>query len=294
VEDEGDFLRVPAADYAAPLLDRVAKSLALLPGHRLGAYEIERELGRGGMATIYLAHDLRQSRLVAVKVLRPELAAAVGVKRFLREIDIAARMQHPHILPLLDSGRSPTDRAERVWYVMPYVEGESLRARLARERRLPLEDALRITRQVAAALGHAHGHGIIHRDIKPENILLEEDEAVVADFGIARAITGALEEIGGQELTQSGIVLGTTAYMSPEQTQGERDLDQRTDIYSLGCVLYEMLAGEPPFSGTGARLPEGVPQSVERAVTTALSRARTDRFATVEEFVAAFGPPPTR
>jgi len=207
-------------------------------------YRLDRELGQGGMATVYLAHDLRNSRKVALKVLRPELAAAMGPERFLQEIEVLARLQHPHILPLHDSGEA----AGFLFYVMPYMEGESLRSRLDREKQLPLNDALRITREVADALGFAHRSGVVHRDIKPENILLGAGHAVVADFGIARAVSVA----GGPRLTETGLVVGTPAYMSPEQAAGERDLDGRSDLYGLGCTLYEMLAGQPPFTGPTA------------------------------------------
>ena len=197
------------------------------------------------MATVYLANDLRHHRQVAIKVLRPDLAAALGPERFLREIETAARLQHPHILPLHDSG----DADGFLYYVMPYVEGESLRQRLVREKQLPLEDALQITGAVASALSYAHSHDVVHRDIKPENILLSGGEAVVADFGIARAVTAA----GGDKLTMTGIAVGTPTYMSPEQAAGGAQLDGRSDVYSLGCVLYEMLAGEPPFTGPTAQ-----------------------------------------
>src|SRR5437899_2365895 len=193
------------------------------------------------MASVYLAEDLKHHRNVAVKVLRPELAAAVGTQRFLLEIDIAARLHHPHVLPLYDSGEADGF----VYFVMPFVEGESLRDRLHREKQLPLDEALQIAREVADALSFAHGHDVVHRDIKPENILLEAGHAVVADFGIARAITAA----AGERLTQTGIAVGTPAYMSPEQAAGSKDLDGRSDLYSLGCVLYETLTGEPPFTG---------------------------------------------
>ena len=193
------------------------------------------------MATVYLAEDVKHHRRVAVKVLRAELAAALGPERFLREIEIGAQLHHPHILPLYDSGGA----AGFLYYVMPYVEGESLRDRLAREKQLPLDDALQIAREVADALSYAHSHDVVHRDIKPENILLESGHAVVADFGIARAITAA----GGEKLTETGLALGTPAYMSPEQAAGSKELDGRSDLYSLGCVLYEMLAGQPPFTG---------------------------------------------
>src|SRR6059036_308605 len=197
-------------------------------------YAVERELGRGGMATVFLAEDLKHQRPVAIKVLHSELAAALGSDRFLREIEIAARLQHPHILPLYDSGAA----TGFLYYVMPYVEGESLRDRLAREKQLPQEDALRIATEVAGALAYAHSRGIVHRDIKPENIMLSGGTAVVADFGIARAVTAAGE---GQQLTQTGTIIGTPAYMSPEQATGNAEIDGRSDEYSLACVLYEML-----------------------------------------------------
>src|SRR5213593_3389077 len=209
-----------------------------------GRYTIERVLGRGGMATVYLARDLKHDRPVALKVLRPELAASVGAERFLREIQVTAHLTHPNILPLLDSGRAD----DFLYYVTPYVEGESLRNRLDREGQLPVAEAVRLSRDVAGALDYAHRHQIVHRDIKPENILLEEGQAVVADFGIARALQAA----EGGNLTETGVTLGTAAYMSPEQATGDQ-LDGRSDIYSLGCVLYEMLAGEPPFTGPTAQ-----------------------------------------
>jgi formylglycine-generating enzyme required for sulfatase activity/dienelactone hydrolase/tRNA A-37 threonylcarbamoyl transferase component Bud32 len=212
-----------------------------------GRYRLEREVGSGGMATVYLAEDLKHHRRVAIKVLKPELAAALGAERFLREIEITAALNHPHILPLYDSGR--VEQLATLYYVMPYVEGESLRDRLQREGALPLEEALRVAREAADALSYAHGHGVIHRDIKPENILLESGHAVVADFGIARAISVA----GGTHLTETGMTVGTPAYMSPEQSSGERDLDARSDLYSLGCVLYEMVSGEAPHAAQSPR-----------------------------------------
>jgi serine/threonine-protein kinase len=242
-------------------------------------YRLERELGRGGMATVFLAEDLKHRRRVAIKVLRPELTALLGPERFLREIEISARLQHPHILTLLDSGEA----GGLLYYVMPYVEGESLRERLAREHQLPVKEALRLAREVADALDHAHRAGVVHRDIKPENILLQAGHAVVADFGIARAVSAA----GGTQLTTAGTAVGTPAYMSPEQVMGSRDLDGRSDLYSLGCVLYEMLAGVPPFAGAAAEslayqhlsvaprpvstLRTTVPKVVERALETALA-----------------------
>jgi serine/threonine-protein kinase len=206
-------------------------------------YVIERELGAGGMATVYLAEDLKHRRRVAVKVLRPELAAALGGERFLREIETTANLRHPHILPLYDSG----DANGTLFYVMPYVEGESLQDRMAREKQLPVDDALRIAGEVADALSYAHGRGVIHRDIKPDNIMLENGHAVVADFGIAQAVSDS----GGERLTQTGMAVGTPLYMSPEQSNGE-PVDARSDLYGLACVVYEMLAGSPPFSGPTA------------------------------------------
>jgi serine/threonine-protein kinase len=255
---------------------------------------LEEELGRGGMATVYCARDLRHDRLVALKVLHPELAATLGPERFLREIRLTSRLQHPHILPVFDSGEA----AGLLWYTMPYVRGESLRDRLRREVQLRMDSALGLTKQVADALGYAHRQGIVHRDVKPENILLEGERAVVADFGIARA----LDLAGGERLTQTGLALGTPSYMSPEQAVGS-PADARSDIYSLGCVLYEMLAGEPPFTGPTAqaimarRLSSPVPPlrtvretvtpAVERAIEVALAKVPADRFATTDEFVAA-------
>ncbi|HEY9429594.1 MAG TPA: protein kinase [Gemmatimonadaceae bacterium] len=260
-------------------------------------YEIERELGRGGMATVYLARDVRHDRAIALKVLHPELAMALGGERFQREIRLAARLQHPHILTVHDSGET----GGMLWFTMPYVEGESLRDRLNREKQLPVEDALRIAREAADALDFAHRHGVVHRDIKPENILLIEGHALVADFGIARSLSG-----GGERLTQTGTSIGTAAYMSPEQAAGEREVDGRSDTYSLGIVLYEMLAGETPFSGptpeaTIARrftdtprpvreLRSTVPDEVDRAVQKALARTAADRFSSTRAFADALEP----
>jgi serine/threonine-protein kinase len=263
-------------------------------------YAIERELGRGGMATVYLAQDLRHDRPVALKLLHPELAQALGPERFQREIRFAARLQHPHILTVLDSGEVHPERSEgpaRLWFTMPFVEGESLRARLNRERQLPMEDALRIAREAADALDYAHQQGIIHRDIKPENILISRRHALVADFGVARALDASG---GAHGLTETGMTVGTPAYMSPEQASGDRVLDGRTDIYSLGIVLYEMLAGETPFSGATAQamiarrftetarplrtIRETVPMAVEEAVAKALAKAPADRFESAGEF----------
>jgi len=262
-------------------------------------YAVERELGSGGMATVYLANDLKHQRKVAVKVLRPELAAALGPERFLREVEIAARLNHPHILPLHDSGEADGF----LFYVMPYVSGKSLRQRLADEQHLDVAEALAITRQVASALDYAHGQGVIHRDVKPENILLYEGEAMVADFGIALALKAAAAE----RLTEAGLAVGTPEYMSPEQAEGVRALDARSDVYSLCCVLYEMLAGEPPFTGPTAqavlakhfadpapgvrRLRATVPAQVERAMLKALAKTPADRFASAAAFAEALAAP---
>ena len=220
-------------------------------------YRIERELGAGGMATVYLAEDLRHGRKVAIKVLRPELAAVIGAERFVREIRTIAALQHPHILGLIDSGVAEVERsalsAQRsslVYYVMPYVDGESLRDRLEREKQLPIADAVRIASEVANALDYAHRHGVIHRDIKPENILLHDGAALVADFGIALAVSSAG---GSTRMTETGMSLGTPTYMSPEQAMGEREITARSDVYALGAVTYEMLTGDPPFTGSTAQ-----------------------------------------
>jgi tRNA A-37 threonylcarbamoyl transferase component Bud32/tetratricopeptide (TPR) repeat protein len=258
-------------------------------------YRIERELGQGGMATVYLAEDLKHRRKVALKVLRPELSVLLGAERFLREIRLTANLQHPHILPLYDSG----DADGLLFYVMPYVEGESLRAKLERESQLSIEEAGEITNAVAGALEFAHQRGVIHRDIKPENVLLQAGQAVVADFGIALAVSHA----GGTRLTETGLSLGTPLYMSPEQATGERDIDARSDVYSLGCVVYEMLAGEPPFTGPNARailskqltdparpvgrLRDGVPRQLDAVLARALARAPADRFTGAAAFAAA-------
>ena len=208
-----------------------------------GRYRIEGELGAGGMATVYLAEDLKHERKVALKVLKPELAAVVGADRFLAEIKTTANLQHPHILPLFDSGEADGF----LFYVMPHVEGESLRGRLDREHQLPVDEAVAISSKVASALDYAHSHGVIHRDIKPANILLSETgEPLVSDFGIALAVSAG----GGDRLTETGLSLGTPHYMSPEQATGDLNVGPQTDVWALGCVLYEMLAGEPPFTGS--------------------------------------------
>lgn len=276
-------------------------------------YRIERQLGSGGMAIVYLAEDLKHHRLVALKVLRPELTAAVGPERFLREIEVAAHLQHPHILPLFDSGQLG-DGSGIFYFVMPYVEGETLRARINRQKQLPVEDAIRLAREVADALSAANACGVIHRDIKPENILLVGGHAVVADFGIARAVSAS----GGERLTETGMALGTPQYMSPEQATAS-ELDGRADIYSLGCVVYEMLTGTPPFTGATAQavmarhsletvprirtVRSAVPEAVERVVLRALAKVPADRYATAQEFADALvgagsstevAPPPAR
>ncbi|HUF36099.1 MAG TPA: protein kinase [Gemmatimonadales bacterium] len=269
-------------------------------GRRLAAaladrYRLERELGAGGMATVYLAQDLKHDRRVAIKVLRSELAAVIGAERFLSEIRTTANLQHPHILPLFDSGAADGF----LFYVMPLVEGESLRDRLTREKQLPIGDAVRIAAEVASALDYAHRHGVIHRDIKPENILLHDGQALVADFGIALAASKA----GGSRMTETGMSLGTPHYMSPEQAMGEREITARSDVYALGAITYEMLLGEPPFTGPTAQAivakvmtekPAGirarretVPPEVEEAALTALAKLPADRWASAAEFSAA-------
>ncbi|HEU5153975.1 MAG TPA: serine/threonine-protein kinase, partial [Gemmatimonadales bacterium] len=268
------------------LFERLGEALA-------SRYKVERELGQGGMAKVFLAHDLKYERAVAVKVLRPDVAADVGASRFLREIQIAARLHHPHILPLYDS-----DQADGLlYYVMPYIEGESLRQRLLRERQLPVPEALQIAREVADALSYAHSCNVVHRDIKPANILLDSGHALVADFGVARAVGGAQ--------TSSGHVIGTPAYMSPEQVDGSEYLDGRSDIYSLGAVLFEMLTGEPPFRGSTVtaiianrltspapsprQFRDLVPEAVDAAVKKSMANLPADRFTSATQFAEAIG-----
>jgi len=265
-------------------------------------YRIERELGEGGMATVYLAEDLKHDRQVAIKVLKPELAAVIGGDRFVAEIKTTAALQHPHILPLFDSGEA----AGFLYYVMPYVEGESLRARLDRERQLPVDEAVRIAAAVASALDYAHERGVVHRDIKPANILLHAGQPVVADFGIALAISAA----GGGRLTETGMSVGTPHYMSPEQASAGQEVDARSDVYSLACVLYETLAGEPPHGGASARavlvriLTEeprdvsearpSVPVHVRDALRKAMEKLPADRFTSAAAFGAALENPAFR
>lgn len=260
-----------------------------------GRYAIERELGQGGMASVFLAQDVKHRRPVAVKVLNPEIARTVGSERFLREIEIAARLTHPHILPVFDSGAEDGV----VYYVMPYIQGETLRHRLQREGQLPIPDALRIAQEIATALDYAHRQGIVHRDVKPENVLLEDGHAVVADFGVARAVAAA----GDARLTQTGLAVGTPSYMSPEQSSGDATVDGRSDVYALGCVLHEMLTGAPPFRGAtiqsvvrqhlideplrATALRPDVPDGVQIAIDRALAKNANDRFATAGDFAAS-------
>ncbi|HXY29289.1 MAG TPA: serine/threonine-protein kinase, partial [Gemmatimonadaceae bacterium] len=279
----------------------MAQSLADLRAALASTYTIDRELGRGGMATVYLANDLRHDRPVALKVLHPDLGAVLGAERFTREIRLAARLQHPHILSVYDSGQTPDGQ---LWFTMPYVEGENLRARLAREHQLPIDQAVRIASDAAQALQYAHEHGVVHRDIKPENLLLTKDGTVlVADFGIARGLGGGEAGATPARLTETGLVVGTPAYMSPEQASGERDIGPASDVYSLAAVLYEMLAGEPPFTGATAqavvakmlsgeappvrRARPQVPEAVDAAIRTALSPVPADRFASAGDFARA-------
>jgi serine/threonine-protein kinase len=274
-------------------LERLRQALA-------DRYRVERELGRGGMATVFLGEDLKHRRRVAIKVLDPDLSAALGGDRFRQEIEFAATLQHPHILTLLDSGSA----GGLLYYVMPLVEGDSLRTRLQRERQLPVEDATRLAGQVALALDYAHRQGVVHRDIKPENILLADGQAVVSDFGIARAIRAS----GGERFTGTGVTLGTPRYMSPEQLTGTADIDGRSDIYSLGCVLYEMLTGQPPFTGPAetlahqhlnvaarpvSQLRPSVAPPLQTALDRALAKMPADRFSSAARFAEALAPPST-
>src|SRR5215217_5943967 len=249
-------------------------------------YTIDRELGKGGMATVYLAQDCKHDRVVALKVLHPDLAASLGPERFLREIKLAARLNHPHILPLFDSGQAEAF----LYYVMPYVEGESLREKLDRDQQLAIEEAVHHGRALASALDYAHRQGIVHRDVKPENIMLYEGEAMVMDFGIAKAVSAA----GSETLTQTGMMIGTPAYVSPEQAAGETNLDGKSDQYSLACVVYEMLTGERPFAGAtpqaimakrftdeprSVRTINGsIPESVDKAVGKAMAVETSGRY----------------
>ena len=292
------FLERPAAESLGAagtpqtLAERLAAALA-------GRYEIVREIARGGMAVVHLARDVRHDRRVAIKVVREELAAAVGAERFLEEIRVTASLQHPHVLPLFDSGSADG----MLWYVMPFAEGETLRSRLEREGRMPVDVALRFAREMADALEYAHRHGVVHRDVKPENVLLQSGHAMVADFGIALA----LEHAGGARLTNTGIMLGTPQYMSPEQAAGDRTIDARTDIYALGAVVHEMLAGEPPFAAPTQQAVlrrvvserpaslttrrADVPSSLDAAVQRALAKRPEERFASAAAFAAALGVP---
>jgi len=289
-ERSDSLLDSAAAERFSLLLDQTPEDLPGVLGDR---FEVEREIGRGGMATVFLAHDRRHDRPVAVKVMRPDIAAGIGSDRFLREIRTAARLQHPHIVPLHDSGEADGF----LYYVMPYLRGESLRERLEREPQLPLEDTLQITRDVADALDHAHGNNIVHRDIKPENIFLSGGHALVMDFGIARAVSAPA---AGDTITFAGIAVGTPAYMSPEQGAAEPRIDGRADVYALGCVVYEMLSGHPPFLGRTAQeilarhaidaVPRlrssrpDVPEFVESAITRALAKSPAGRFPSARSF----------
>jgi serine/threonine-protein kinase len=277
--------------------DSVTESSDHLKAALADRYRIERQLGAGGMATVYLAEDVKHDRKVAIKVLKPELAAVLGAERFVQEIKTTASLQHPHILPLFDSGEADSF----LYYVMPYIEGETLREKLNREKQLGIEEAVKITTEVADALDYAHRQDVIHRDIKPENILLSSDHAMVADFGIAKAVSVA----GGEQLTETGLAVGTPAYMSPEQGGGTGQIDGRSDVYGLGCVFYEMLTGEPPFTGASAQavlakhaldtvspvatVRSRIPPQIDRAIAKALAKARPDRFATAREFADTLG-----
>jgi serine/threonine-protein kinase len=262
-----------------------------------GRYSIDREIGRGGMATVYLARDVRHNRAVALKVLNPELGAVLGVERFLAEIEVTANLQHPNLLPLFDSGEANG----LLFYVMPFVQGETLRARLDREKQLPVDEVVRIASAIAGALDYAHRHKVIHRDLKPENILMQEGQPLIADFGIALAVSNA----GGSRITQTGLSLGTPQYMSPEQATGDRVVDGRTDIYSLGAIAYEMLVGDPPHAASTSQaiiakvLTErpssvrtgrpSVPPHVDAAIARSLEKLAADRFSTAKEFADALG-----
>jgi serine/threonine-protein kinase len=280
----------------AALFERLSAALS-------GRYRLEREVGAGGMATVYLAEDIRHQRRVAIKVLKPELSEALGAERFLKEIEVTAKLQHSHILPLFDSGEVPAgpdgSQPSYLFYVMPYVEGESLRQRMDREKQLSLDAALDLTKQIAAALNYAHRQGVVHRDIKPENILIKDGQALVTDFGIALAVSQA----GGSRLTQTGLSIGSPQYMSPEQATGEREIDARSDIYSLACVLYEMIAGDPPFSGSTAqavvarKLTGAVPslrpvrdtvsERLDHVIAKGLAKVPADRYSSMALFAAA-------
>ena len=271
--------------------DTIARLSAAL-GDR---YRIERELGAGGMATVYLAHDLKHERQVAIKVLKPELGAVLGAERFLAEIKVTANLQHPNLLPLFDSGEADG----LLYYVMPYIEGETLRGRLRREQQLPVDETIRMVALMANALDFAHARGVVHRDLKPENILLQAGQPIIADFGIALAVSNA----GGERITQTGLSLGTPHYMSPEQAAGDRAVDARTDQYALAALTYEMLTGEPPHTGATAQViiarlmtetprsitsaRPAVAQGVDAAVQRALSKTPADRFATCADFARA-------
>ncbi len=283
--------------FADAGVNRMSDLLARVQNALVDRYPVERVLGRGGMATVFLAHDPKHHRNVAIKVLSQDVAALLGSSRFLREIELAARLSHPHILPLYDSG----EVGGILFYVMPFIEGESLRAKLDRDKQLPIDEAIEMVRKIASALDYAHRQGIVHRDIKPENILLHEGEPLVADFGIALAFS----EADSDRLTGTGLTIGTPYYMSPEQATGDRQLDARSDVYSLGCLLFEMLAGETPHTGSSAQvvlariltepprglrnLRGGASPSLERVLGKSLSRLPVDRYLTAAEFADALG-----
>src|SRR5688500_622189 len=277
--------------------------VSLAPGPFAGRYTIERELGRGGMATVYLAEETKHGRPVAIKVLRPDISSLVGTGRFLREIGIAARLSHPHLVPLIDSGEA----SGVLYYVSAYVAGGSLRDRLRREQRLSVAEALRIAGEVGAGLDYAHREGFVHRDVKPENILFADGHALLADFGVARASCPPPKGALGEAVTEAGIALGTPEYMSPEQASGEQDLGSRSELYSLGCLTLQVLAGEPPFRSASPRatmmrhvtetprplrsLRPDTPTAVESAVARAMAKDPAHRFATVADFLAALQAP---
>jgi serine/threonine protein kinase len=288
--------RIETAKHRAPSADRHSQRIERLAAVLPARYVFRREIGEGGAAHVLLAEDKERNQLVAIKVLRPEVSTSVGKKRFQREIEIIRQLKHPNILPLLDYGMM----GSQIFFTMPFIEGDTLRTRIKRDQRLSLSDALSIARDVAAALDHAHAHGLIHRDVKPANILLAEEGTVVADFGIARAVAVDRSEA----ITVSGVSLGTAEYMSPEQCGAMRELDARCDVYALGCVVYEMLAGEPPFTGPTEQaiiarhchemprsiriIRPSIPEEIDRVVAKALAKVRAHRYYSAGELFNAF------